>query len=93
MTHYYHQATEKLDYQIDWTSFLEGDTIAASAWSVEDGNTDITLSDEDFTTTAAEMWALGGKLGRSYAITNTITTAAGRIESRTIYLDIVERNT
>jgi hypothetical protein len=93
MTHFYKAPAEKLDFQVDWTAFLEGDTIASSDWSVEDENEDITLSAPSFASSTADVWAEGGNIGYTYALTNTIVTAAGRTESRTLYLDIVERNT
>ena len=93
MTHFYKAPAEKLDFQVDWTAFLEGDTIASSAWAVEDDNEDVTLSDDTSTSSTATVWAVGGNIGYSYALTNTIVTAAGRTEARTLYLDIVERNT
>lgn len=77
-----------LDYVINWTSWLAGDTIASSAHTVPTG---LTLVSESETTTHTTVWVSGGTAGQKYEIICRITTAAGRIEDRTIELKIVER--
>src|SRR4051812_35985536 len=82
----------KLDYPFDWTRWLTplGDTIASVVWVAEaplivDG----VKSGND--TTHATAWVSGGTVGKKHRLTCRITTAAGRIEDRSIFLEIVER--
>jgi len=77
-----------LDYTFDWVNWLDGDTISTSAMSVSAG---ITLDSEANNTTTATAWISGGSVGRSYEVTNRITTALGRIVDRTIVLKVIER--
>ena len=78
----------KLDYEIDWTSWLNGDTIDSSAWIVPTGITKESDAHDDTSTT---IWLSGGSVGEVYNITNRITTAGGRIEDRTIVFTIEEK--
>jgi len=70
-----------LDYAIDWSAWLGSDTIATSTWSVPTG---ITRDSDTNTTTRATIWLSGGTAGQTYQLTNTITTAGGRTDQRTI---------
>lgn len=78
----------RLDYMVDWTSWLDGDTITNSVWVVPDGITD---EADTFTDTTATIWLSGGSLGSSYEVVNRITTAAGRIDDRTITIKIRQK--
>jgi len=78
----------KLDYQVNWATWLAGDTISISSWVVPTGITQTTTSN---TTTTATIWLEGGTIGRSYDVVNRITTAAGRINDRTIRIYIAEQ--
>lgn len=73
------------DYTINWTSWLEGDTVASSAWSVPVG---ITKAADTQTTATTTVWLSGGSHAAKYTITNRITTAAGRIEERSFVLPV-----
>lgn len=88
MPFYQKDPDAKLDYTIDWSTWLGDDTIADSDWTVETGLTEVTASNTDTTTT---IWLSGGTEGTTYDVTNEITTAAGRIEERTIRIYITER--
>lgn len=81
-----------LDYACDWSAWLSGDTIASSTWTVPDGLTEGT-GDYESTHTATEalVWLSGGTAGRTYAVTNRITTTEGREDERTIYVRVRER--
>lgn len=69
--------TAVLDYKRDWAAWLDGDTIANSAWDVPTGLT-AGLATNDSTT--ATQWISGGTAGATYSVANHITTAAGRQE-------------
>jgi len=80
--------TEVLDYTIDWTTLLDGDTISTSTWAVDTG---ITQDSESETATAAIIWVSGGTVDKQYTLTNTIVTAGGRTRVRSIAINVIER--
>ena len=74
-----------IDYTMDWgTKYLNGDIITVSAWVIPTG---LNLVSDSNTTLTTTVFISGGTLGETYRITNRITTAAGRIDDRSI--DIV----
>lgn len=77
-----------LDYQINWEDWLDGDTISASSWEVDEGLTGTNQSYSDSVTT---IWLSGGTVDIRYTLTNTIETNAGRTEERSFFVDIKER--
>lgn len=80
--------SEKLDYGINYSKWLDTDTIASSVWQVPNA---LTSSNDSNTATVATIWLSGGVLYNTYDVVNTVTTAAGRIVSRTIKIAIVHR--
>jgi hypothetical protein len=74
-----------LDYRVDWSAWLAGDTIVASTWILETG---ITNDLDTYNATTAVIWLSGGTLGEIYTVTNRITTALGRIDDRTFLVEI-----
>jgi hypothetical protein len=66
---------EVLDYEIDWSDRLDGDTISSSDWEIEAGITEGSTSN---TTTVTKIWLSGGTIGEKYVLTNRIVTAGGR---------------
>lgn len=79
---------EVLDYEVDWTDRLAGDTISASLWEVPEG---IEMDSEDFSSTKTTIWLSGGTLGERYSLLNRITTAGGRVMDATVRLPIKAR--
>ena len=77
-----------LDYEIDWSTWLGTDTINNSSWTTGTG---ITIDSDTNTTTAAKVWLSGGTAGIRYTLTNSIVTAAGREEDRSIEIVCLER--
>lgn len=77
-----------LDYKVDWSDWLDTDTIVTSDWTVPTG---LTLELETNTTTIATVWLSGGAVATSYNVTNEITTADGRTDDRTITIKVKER--
>lgn len=78
----------RLDYKVDWTSWLDTDTISNSEWIIPTG---ITYEADTFDNTSATVWLSGGSLDSSYEVVNRITTAAGRIDDRTITIRIRQK--
>lgn len=79
---------EVLDYKLDWTARLDGDTISTSTWTVPAG---LTNAGDSNTTTAATVWISDGTEGTKYTILNRITTAAGRTMDQSVSLYIQSR--
>jgi hypothetical protein len=78
-----------LDYQFDWTSWLNvGETIATSQMFVDSG---ITLDSQSNTTSVVTIWLSGGTAGQAYRVRNRVTTSAARTEERTITVKVAER--
>lgn len=77
-----------LDYKVDWSDWLDTDTIVTSDWTVPTG---LTLELETNTATIATAWLSGGTVATSYNVTNEITTADGRTDDRTITIKVKER--
>jgi hypothetical protein len=81
MTVYYTKdPQETLDYEVDWTRWLNGDTITLSEWFVPTGITKDTATVKNGKVTV--VWLLGGTLGVNYELTNRITTLGGRVSER-----------
>lgn len=77
-----------LDYTVDWAPFLGADTITSSDWVAP---LDLTIESESQTNSTTTVWLSGGDLGQTYEIVNSVTSAGGRIDDRTIYLTIYEK--
>lgn len=90
---YDHAPGADLDYGFDWATngWLEdGEIVTTSTWSVQPAG--ITLSRQQIAQDAiTSVFAAGGVQGRRYLLTNTITTSAGRKDSRNITLDCMIR--
>lgn len=77
-----------LDYTIDWTDWLEADTISSSSWTVPTG---LTKASEGSTTKKATVWLSGGTQARFYTVTNRVVTAGGRTDERSIVIVVEQR--
>lgn len=76
-----------LDYVFDWSLWLAGDTIASASVTVAGATKGATTN----TTTAVTQWVSGGTAGQTATVACKITTAAGRIDERTIRLKVQAR--
>lgn len=85
---YLKDPSARLDYQIDWSAWLDTDTIATSEWTVPTG---LTKYSDSFTANSAIVWIEGGTAGEEYPVTNQITTTGGRIDQRSIKIVVRER--
>jgi len=77
-----------LDYQVDWSDWLDSDTISTSTWTVPSGLAEDSASN---TTTTATVWLSGGTAGTSYTVVNHIVTAEGREDDRSIIIKCQDR--
>lgn len=79
-----------VDYAFDWHDWLVGDDIIVdSQWSADEG---ITLSGASLKNPVTTIWVQGGEVGRWYLVTNTVTSAAGRIDQRTFRLKVIDEH-
>jgi hypothetical protein len=77
-----------LDFNIDWSDWLNGDYIMIVTWTVPTGLTKISQSRTD---TVATVWLSGGTLGVEYDVGCMITTSEGRRDERTISIKVTNR--
>ena len=78
-----------LDYQMDWTSWLDDtDVITASSWVTD--SADLVVEDDSFTDTAATVWLSGGVVRGKYRVTNSIETDDGRKDDRSFIIKCTE---
>lgn len=87
----YKDPDEVLDYAIDWTELLEGDTIDTSDWIISVGSVVIDTSDVDTARAVATVWLSGGTLGETCEVLNRVVTLGGRTMDRTVRLRIRTR--
>jgi len=76
---------EVLDYSVDWSGPLAGDTIVTSTWMVPAG---LTSGADNMTDSSTTIWLSGGTENASYELLNRITTAGGRTRDQTCLLKI-----
>jgi hypothetical protein len=76
---------DRLDYQVDYSAWLDGDTLSASSWTVPSGLTQYAAS---FSATGATVWLSGGTHGQDYVVTNQVTTAGGRIKQQSFTVQV-----
>lgn len=79
------------NYRINWATWLTShgsDTIASSTWALTP--TGLTSSSTN-TTTTATIKITGGTAGTDYDLTNTIVTAGGLTECRTVRVPVADR--
>ena len=79
---------EVLDYVVDWTERLAGDTISSSNFSIVSGGAALVIDSEGNTTEETTVWLSGGTLDASYEVLNRVTTAGGRTMDQTVKLKI-----
>ena len=74
-----------LDYQVDWTEWLDTDEIATSVFSATLG---ITVNTQLHDLSKTTVWLAGGTHGVLYLVNNTITTTQGRTETKSFYVQV-----
>lgn len=74
--------SETLDHAMDWSVWLNGDTISASAWSISPAGP--VLVDLGVAAGVATVTLSGVSFGLIYSLTNQVTTGAGRTAQRSI---------
>lgn len=70
-----------LDYTWDWTAWLGDDTISTAVFTADPG---IVIEYDSVAPKTATVWLSGGTAYQTYQVICKITTAAQRIEDRSI---------
>lgn len=89
-----HDPQATLDYAVDWSAWLEavGDTIASVEWTVPAG---LVLGEGAKAPAesggVAVAWLSGGEPGARYSVSCRVTTLEGRVDERTITLQVDQR--
>ena len=81
-----------VDYAIDWSQYLDGRTIVASAWSVlpdEEGG--VAIDEISFEPSRTAARASGGIAGHVYGLANHVTLSDGSSDDRSIALRVEQR--
>jgi hypothetical protein len=79
---------EVLDYSLNWTNRLAGDTVVTSTWGVP--NT-LTVERSVMTGANTTVWLSGGTISDvPMVITNTITTSGGRTMTEGVLLKMAD---
>lgn len=78
---------EVLDYKLDWTERLAGDTIVSSMWQASPAE-GLVIDRSSFTTTETVVWLSEGTIGASYLLLNRVQTDGGRTFDQTVKLRI-----
>jgi hypothetical protein len=82
---------EVLDYNIDWTDRLDGDTISSVATELEAG--DVTIDSTNYSGAIQTIWLSGGTHGETAIVTGRIVTAGGRTMDEAIKVKIKGKET
>jgi hypothetical protein len=77
-----------LDYTIDWSQELAGDSILTSTWTAPVG---IVIDHTEVTASTATVWLTGGTVGSEYEVKNHITTNGGRVDERSLWIRIQQQ--
>ena len=82
--------TETLDYDVDWSDRLVGDSIQSSGWQIEqtDGALVMGAFPSTFDLQATKVWLSGGTVGQTYTLLNTITTLNGDTMVETVLINV-----
>lgn len=83
----------KLPFTMDWSLWLtaEDDTALSATWTVPAGLVRESSPAESLIQSKATIWLSGGTPGASYAVSCRLTTAGGRVDDRTLPIQIRER--
>ncbi|SAL19744.1 hypothetical protein AWB68_00681 [Caballeronia choica] len=78
-----------LDFQWDWSEWLgEGETLSDKDVSADDG---VTVNSSSIDGPVVSAWIAGGTSGKSYNVKCKVTTSSGRVDARTISIDVRNR--
>ena len=80
-----------LDYRVDWSLYLAGDTITQSDWTIVNPQADsVNIESSSFTANSTTVFLSAGIDGQVDTIENRITTQAGRVDSRVFQILVAD---
>ena len=79
-----------LDFFIDWSAWLDADTISVSQWIIEPTG-ELTVDTSTESNGVTTVWLSGGVDGKRYLVTNRITTVGNRTDDRYQMLTVSEK--
>jgi len=92
MSFYLKDPHSRIDYAIDWAPYLDGQTVAASSWTVSPAETGgIVVDEASFEPGRTAARLSGGIVGHSYSISNRVTLSDGSSDERSLVLRVEER--
>ena len=92
MSFYLKDPQSRVDYAIDWSPYLDGQTIEASLWLVApDEAGGIAAEETSFEPARTAARLAGGLIGHSYSVSNQVTFSDGTTDVRSITLRVEAR--
>lgn len=92
MSFYLKDPQSRVDYAIDWATYLDGQTIVDSDWTVAPAEAGgIAVEEDSFEPGRTAARLTGGVVGHSYSIANLVTLSDGTSDARSIGLRVEER--
>lgn len=82
---------EVLDYQIDWTNRLAGDTIDSFLVQQLDVDSDVVIDSSAQTGAFITVWLSNGMAGEMFEMLCRITTVGGRVMDETVTMQVTDR--
>jgi hypothetical protein len=92
MSLYLKDPQARIDHAIDWSAYLDGQSVVASQWSVSPEAADgIAVEAHAFDPLRTSVRLGGGAVGRLYRVTNRVTLSDGQWDERSIRFRVEER--
>lgn len=92
MSFYLKDPQARVDYVIDWATYLDGQTIETSTWVVVPDEPDgLFVEDSSFEPACAAARLAGGLAGHVYSVSNLVTLSDGSTDLRSITLRVEAR--
>jgi hypothetical protein len=89
MTSFQKQPAEVLDYDVDFSDWLDADTISSVVATAATG-LNVASSIFSNTTKIVKVWLNGGTTGNTYKVTVRVTTGVGRVKEVDFNLVVTE---
>jgi len=92
MSFYLKDPQSRVDYAIDWSTYLDGQTIEASLWFVvPDEAGGVAAKEASFEPTRTAVRLADGVTGHAYSVANQVTLSDGSTDVRSITLRVEAR--
>lgn len=92
MTFYLKDPQSRVDYAVEWSGYVDGQTIVGSGWTVEPqemGGLAVEQDSYDLLRSAARLG--GGVAGHVYSVSNQVAFSDGTLDRRSIHLRVEDR--